>query len=738
MQSKHSIRGRARDKRRSKATASQVMDSLPLISLHKNIKESRILGILGEDMFAKFTVVQIPGRVVWCNVDLAREIGFDAPLSNHLTPQLHDQLVRALSWRVLKQAERADGRFTLTMYADKYGGDGVAPALGSARAGFLPYCDLFIKGVGHTPLFKHNDPDDFAHAHGGLNMYQAIAEAVFGEVNLNLFGPKSTRILAIIDQGDHTTYPNGKKDVRAVAARIGNQLRPGHVLAKRVRGDRSRFDVFLAIAAESGQLVTRRDDVTGEQLPDIKATMLRVIDDHARTAAQQARWRIAHRELSTSNMQLDGGMLDINTEHSNPRFASLRPAHDLDTDKSHYADYSDRAEQMTRLYRTVMRSAPDEQRAALNAVPIDIKHELDKAYANHLEMSMLCATGLKTKLAQHIQTVCPDLTRRFTEVLAKLTDLRNPAKLRATRLAIEIASVVDIYNLLQNFPETYFSRFGGNHADSVRTLLRPIYRGNKAHRAKKRARVKLLAEEFVAIYQELMNTAESLGKEFYKSPANMKRSIVSRARFENRPLPLLYRTHYRPAFKAAIARYEATGNEGVLRRIIDNSISESLRSVDALMTQGYSRRLSDNAVEIQIRLINGIRYSVRAWNDENQRRVLTVSIPGERNGDYVDTALPGHPSLSIEQLSSLRYRFTTDKQSGWRDVPVRVMYGEHGQVLVRCDDIQVAPMVGALKGFFYDSLNERRRIQDGRQEFRGYLFAVPDDQELAELMQTIS
>src|SRR5262245_26593737 len=200
MKSKGFVRRRSPDKREAAATgtlpALEYLSSIPIL---KNVSESRILRVLGEDMFAKFTAVQIPGRIVWCNLDLARDIGFSVPASNRLTQELHDQIVRALSWRVLKKGERADGRFTVTMFADKYGGDGVAPALGSARSGFLPCGNLFIKGVGHTPLFKHDDPDDFAHAHGGLNMYQAIAEAVFGEVNANLFGLKSTRILAIID-----------------------------------------------------------------------------------------------------------------------------------------------------------------------------------------------------------------------------------------------------------------------------------------------------------------------------------------------------------------------------------------------------------------------------------------------------------------------------------------------------------------------------------------------------------
>ena len=174
-------------------------------------------------------------------------------------------------------------------------------------------------------------------------MWQAVAEAVFGEVNVNLFGESSTRILAIIDQDDYTVYPSGRKVPRAVAVRAGNQLRPGHILAKRVPGV---VDIFINAVRSTGQLVTRRDAATDGHVPDLKATLLRIIDDHARTAAGQARWRISHCALSTSNMQIDGGMLDLTTERANPRAAPLGPAHHGDRESVSIPDYSDRALQL--------------------------------------------------------------------------------------------------------------------------------------------------------------------------------------------------------------------------------------------------------------------------------------------------------------------------------------------------------------------------------------------------------
>ena len=46
------------------------------------------LDVLGEAGFAEFPAVRFPGKVIWCNFELARELGFDVPRTNQLTPEL--------------------------------------------------------------------------------------------------------------------------------------------------------------------------------------------------------------------------------------------------------------------------------------------------------------------------------------------------------------------------------------------------------------------------------------------------------------------------------------------------------------------------------------------------------------------------------------------------------------------------------------------------------------------------
>ncbi|HEV7857555.1 MAG TPA: hypothetical protein VGO91_02810 [Pyrinomonadaceae bacterium] len=701
------------------------------------VERSRILSVLGPDMFAEFKALRVPGRVVWCNFELARELGFDVPASHQMTREFHLQLVEALSYRALTGEEEDDlaGRATINMYADKYGGDGVLPALGSGRAGFLPYGNLSIKGIGHTPLFKHDDPDDFEHSHGGLNMFAAIAEALFGEVNVNLFSKPSTRILAIIDQGDNTIYPDGRKVARAIVARAGHQLRPGHVLAERSSGQRSRFDLFISITGETGQLVQRTDAGTGALVPHLRATMLRVIDDHARIAAEQVRWRITHMALSTSNMQMDGGMLDVTAQRANPRTTPIRPpsSHPADLEKIANRDYMDRVSQMKLLYSALRASIAPDHRRLFRAHPIVVKREMGRAYLSHLELQLLCAAGLKMRLAERLRAERYTVVKCFMRVLMRMTELKNRTDLQQCRLLIEEAAVVDVFQLLQHYPEQYFKAPTAGHLRYIARALNPIYRGDKILVAGKRAAVKTLIRQFSAAYHQLMTACLSFAEEYYDDVAAMRRSIEGRAAFENRPLKSIYRTEYFEENQAAPITYRETLEADIFRDLIDRKISASVRNVDALLVRGGAAGLPCGGLELQKRTIDGITYSVRAWDDERQTRYLHVRVVLRREGGGYVASLPGAPVLTERQVASLRYKFTTDEWKNSGEASARLERSGNGCALLDFAPISFCSPFGELEGTFYVGPGQDFWLRDGAHHFRGYTFAIPDRQELLEL-----
>ncbi len=694
------------------------------------VRLSQAMDILGPDLFAEFAVVRAPGRVIWCNFDLARRLGFDVPRSNELTAELHEQLINALSFRAVQPKDEVRGQETLTMYADRYGGEGVSPALGAGRAGFLPYGNLYVKGVGFTPLFKHDDPDDFVHSHGAVHLDDCLSEALLGEVNENLFTMGASRVVAIIDQGLHVTTPRGQQIPIALAVRAGAQLRPGHLMSRYTPG-RALLEKFVRMTRATGQLITRRDQRTGAELPDVRGTMLRVIDDHARIAAESFRWRTIHGALTSSNMEMSGAMLDLPTQSSQPRTAPIRT---LDyVEFAFGAEHLERSAQLVPVYRRLLRNTPRSKREALSVKWIDIPKEMKRTYEKHLQLMLLSAAGLKMEVARRIQTETPELVQRFAELIMKMAALRNPGPVMVARAVVERVSVLDVFGLFGKFPRKYFAAPRARHAKTIRACLRPVFSGDKSRVAGKRAKVRTFIAEFANLFDELMNAGADYAEEYYGDPASMRASIIARAEFENEPLDRLYYKTLYGELDRAIALYRSTNDPAIVREAIAGRLNASLRRVDGLLAQENARRMTGGGIEMEIRIIDGVRYGVRAWNDESQTRRLHVSIPAESEGDHYRHSVPNLHGLTGRQVGSLRYRFTTD---GWKtssEVRARLAHDEENRPLIEFDELNSFPLVGRLEGYFYFR-GAGRRTGNAPTKLRGYVFAIPDQHELLSMV----
>src|SRR5688500_2344280 len=81
-----------------------------------------IVETLGADRFVKLVGVNEPGKVVWFNWRLAESMGLDLPRGHAMTAEFERELVRHLSFRLLREGETAAGRSTVEMWADRYGG----------------------------------------------------------------------------------------------------------------------------------------------------------------------------------------------------------------------------------------------------------------------------------------------------------------------------------------------------------------------------------------------------------------------------------------------------------------------------------------------------------------------------------------------------------------------------------------------------------------------------------------
>jgi len=695
-----------------------------------SIGASQIQDILGKGQVVELDAVKVPGKVVWVNWELARQLGFDVPASGRMDDAFQQQLLDALSYRILGDGEDPGDREVITVAADKYGGTGIGTNRGSGRAAFLPWGNLQTKGIGLTPL-ADVDPNDFQHSHGGAPIREGFLEAVWGEVNSNLFTQGSTRILAVIDNGDYTQWPDGNREHRALIVRAGNQIRPAHLLkpdSAYIEGGRFSRKIFVEGAQRAGCLATRR--VGGKQVPDLAATMRNLVDNHARTEAEQFRWRILHGAISTSNMELGGAMLDLATESSQPRTAPIKT---LAHGGSFGEERFERADELEMTYQGLQVSLEPKEAKRLNATDVDIRGVMNKSYRRHLEVQLLKASGLKQEMAETLQAEAPDLVHDFAAQVLKLSKLRNEGNLLADKVLVKEAAAVDVFNCLRHMPERYFAAPDADHSADVRELLNPILLGSRRKKDENGAKIDAWATELASSYGQLMQAASARADQHYGGARAMQRSIAARAGFENAPIDQLYRSRFNATLTQAIVAYEGSGDPGAFTDAADKVIAESVRNVDSLLEQGRARRLSGGAIESGLRTIDGVSYSTRGW--EGGKRRLHVSIPlrGDDTSGYNLESLPGNPHLSRNQIDALRYRFSTDEWQSFREAGASLSQDDQGRPSLEFDIPALPSDVGRLEGIFHCTADGDFWLKDGASNFRGYAFAVPDSVELEQI-----
>ena len=129
--------------------------------------------------------------------------------------------------------------------------------------------------------------------------------------------------------------------------------------------------------------------------------------------------------------------------------------------------------------------------------------------------------------------------------------------------------------------------------------------------------------------------------------------------------------------------------------------------------------------------IDGVNYSVKAWNTRGQSRRLHVSLMVVRDGQTYLTSLPGRPCLSAGEVKSLRYSFTIDGWLTCREARASLMQ-DQDQLTVNFQGIASFPRIGRLAGIFYIKGGRRLCTKGGLRALGEYPFAIPDQMELMQ------
>jgi len=690
------------------------------------IGASKILDVFGASQFAEFPAVKVPGKVAWVNFELARELGFDVPPGNKMTPEFEAQLIDALSFRAVKKGEDVGDAETITMYADKYGGTNVGQNKGAGRAGFMEAGNFNIKGVGITPLAVAN-PNDFQHSHGGAPLREGLVEAMWGELNTNLFTQGSTRILAVIDNNDYTEWADGSREHRALIVRAGTQFRPAHLLQGFSNGRSNAGQSFVNATRETGELVTVTN-AEGDQVPDLDATKRNVVKSHARAAAEQIRWRILHGALSTSNMEINGAQLDLATESAQPRSAPMGILDFLGDGGRYGTEHTQRASQLQRVFSGIDGSLSHQRKTQWNAKKINVAAVMQTEYKAALRVQLLCATGLKLEMAEALVEKKPALAKSFSECILSMLKLRNPGETNADKTVLHDISVFDVFGALGSLPATYFDDPTADLGGAVRSATAPIIggKGHAQNRTKKTA--DRLIGELAVFYPKVMEAATELASEHYDDDASMKRSVIQRSAFENKPMPSMYRAVMNDQLTGAITAYEKSGDTRIFTEAVDKTVATSTRNVEALIGQGAASKLADGGVELGARTIDGVDYAVRAWEGGKRRVHLAMPVEGNDHSGYRLQSLDGGPHLHRDQIDQLSYRFSTDGWKSYQEVPAKLEGGE-----VTFDIPVLKSDVGQLEGLFHCTGRGDFWLKDANSNFRGYTYAIPDNRALADI-----
>lgn len=664
-----------------------------------SIGRSVLPEILG-DRAVPVNVVQEPrARVLYFDFDLGALLGIPGAETGRMTEALEALLIKGLSYRIPVGDSPLD-RPVITAYADRYGGVGLGKSRGAGRAVILPWGNLVAHGVGETPLVSI-DPEKFPMHRGGAPMIQAWSRMIRGAVYDETFDVRGSRILAILDWGEYGVapkdldgVPEGARERRGVFIRAGLQLRPAHLLEGETEGGAFSAGVF-----------ERGTRAAGIQVPgDPVGTMRSAAERHARIQAQAMRYRILHGVLSTSNMQIDGGMLDVEASTAQPGTA---PIMSMDFKaKFGFVSAMDQFgfEHLARAHE--LQVAYDAVRGTVEGMPeLSVADLLIPRYEQLLAEELVVATGLMRGLARAVLDRRPEIGERLARTIVQLTRLIGPGNRNLLPVPRRI-SAVRIFSVLAELPSRFFVR------ERDRALPEIVYELLKLdpfdspaqHAARLEARAWALARELAEVWRQLMETALEDAAAWYGSTEAMRASVEDRARFSNADLTGIERDHLEALVLEGVEDLERTGSAARLLVFARECVAGSLRSADRLLRQGEHVFEADGSLVTQRRRCAGVGYALRVREGAAS---LEVELPKEHEGAARIDLL----AIAGSKVAPLRPRKTTDR---------------------RFEAEVASPRVARLIGSVRDADGDRLL------ELGGYAFALPEKAEREALVAALS
>lgn len=203
--------------------------------------------------------------------------------------------------------------------ADRYGGAGIARNGGSGRAVVIG--GYHVKGVGRTPLVSPTASE--AHASGGAYLEECVREAIHAEVVAAEFPRGAVPVLAIIDTGivQEWRFDGKVKRERKCLLVRPAFLRPAH-FERALAYPMGNLHEAHADAARVRHAFDWLKDHRGEA--DAVSCFTHFANGWAEQLAFGFVHRMSHGGHSTSNICLDGALVDFGASTALPTWAKTR------------------------------------------------------------------------------------------------------------------------------------------------------------------------------------------------------------------------------------------------------------------------------------------------------------------------------------------------------------------------------------------------------------------------------
>jgi uncharacterized protein YdiU (UPF0061 family) len=569
---------------------------------------------LGLDNFRIFPVFKLRApQVLYINRDLLQEMGVNT--KNLSEEEMRAQALRAFAW-VSESSEFTTGQ-QRQAYSDFYGGTGMGPHKGSARAGILG--QFQIKGIGLTPM---HTGEITGHRDGSAGLHEGIKEVVWGEFLHRLLPFGANRVVALISTG----IPNQSGEPGVLIVRQ-DPLRAGHFAinnyteegAQRERDILSRLPLVLNHHDAEHALITQDSKITLSKEDQKK---LLAIDEWLYRLSQQLAkahlQRVYHGAVSESNININGQFIDYGTASTNSGFGPIR-----------FLSHED---------------------------PFGVYRQIQQHWGNGLALRFLKGMGLSAvdwveKIESVFKIYLQNAMLRETlknfgipddkiEVALKNKDIKKLATLLFKTIEYKEALPIDIQK--NNMPKRSSpQRFSELLLQLVKTIQMPstVVLNAKA--------LGIDAESLETIRQQWEVSAPQLLK-LFKDSKNPERELEQRIRWENRDRPLLYRN----VLRAATRKLEEILLLQETQRI--GEIGEKIKSIIEETEPRWKNMDLSRFVPIRWLRSNKNSMIIKVY-DVDQDKVETLRISNEEEKNLAEPKNPAFlspPVLTCRQIFS--------------------------------------------------------------------------------------